>query len=190
MKAFDSSNTATLQNYSTAFAADSLIISFPDSGQYQLKAEYHGSTTVTTFSQAMVNGDVYVPLSAATSSSGMDTNGNPSADTENNVLTIVVDGTSYVLRFRRRANNPPASITGINHSTYAFTCVVNGSGGDPQTINGDNLSSIQELRWSVNSLGGTAYFTGNQMTPLSNGNISVTATLVNETDVSATKFCH
>lgn len=188
---FTYNSASTAYNHSTFFAADSLVLSFPASGQYRLKAEYHGSSTVTTFSQAMVNGEVHVPLSAATSSSGMDANGNPNADTENNVLTIEVNPgnsgfeTTYTLRFRRRANNPPASITGVTHSAYAFTCVVNGSGGAPQTINGDNLASIQELRWSVNSLGGTAYFTGNQMTPLSNGDITVTATLMNETDVTA-----
>ncbi|MDD3104408.1 MAG: LamG domain-containing protein, partial [Candidatus Cloacimonetes bacterium] len=189
---FTYDSTRSTYDYSTNFATESLKLSFPASGQYQLKAEYHGSSTITTFTQAMVTGDVYVPLRIAASSAGMDANGNPNADTQNNVLTIVVNPgnagfeKTYTLRFRRRANNPPTSITGINHSAYAFDCVVNGSGGTPQTINGDNLSSFQELRWSVNSLGGTAYFTGNQMTPLSNGNISVTATLANVPTISAT----
>lgn len=189
---FTYNSASTTYNHSVFYADSSLQISFPTTGQYQLKAEYHGSSTVTTFSQAMVNGDVYVPLTVAASAAGMDANGNPNADTQNNVLTIVVNPgntgfeKTYILRFRRRANNPPASITNINHSGYAFSCVVNGSNTTAASTNGDNLSSIQELRWSVNSLGGTAYFTGNQMTPLSNGNISVTATLANETDVFAT----
>ncbi len=194
LEAFTYSSATTTYNHSTNYAADSLQISFPDTGQYQLKAEYHdsSSSSVSTFTQAMVNGDVYVPLTAAASSDGMDASGNPNADTQNNVLTIVVNPgntdfeTTYTLRFRRRADNPPASITSISHISYAFTAVVNGSNTAAETTNGDNLSSLQELRWKVNSQGGTAYFTDDQMTPLSDGDITVTATLANNPDISAT----
>ncbi|MCK9583954.1 MAG: hypothetical protein M0R69_03465 [Candidatus Cloacimonetes bacterium] len=186
-------NKSTLTyNYSTSYADSSLLFTFPASGQYQLMAEYHGSSTETTYTQSMVTGEVDIPLRVAASASGMDTSGNPNADTQNNVFTIVVNPgntdfeQTYTLRFRRRAENLPNSITGITHAAYAFSAVVNGSNNTAATTNGDNLSSLQELRWSVNSLGGTAYFTGNQMTELSNGNITVTATLVNNSTIKAT----
>jgi len=192
MDAFTYSSATTAYNYSTYYAADSLKISFPAAGQYQLTAEFHGSSTETTFSQALVSETVYVPLNPATSSSGMDSNGNPNDDTQNNVLTIVVNPgnndfkKTYTLRFRRRANNPPANISNITRTSYAFTCVVNGSEGTPQTVNGDNLSSLQDLRWSVNSDTGTGYFDDNQLKPLSNGDVTVTATLVDDSSISAT----
>ncbi|MFA6692095.1 MAG: hypothetical protein WCR98_08985, partial [Saccharofermentanales bacterium] len=53
---FTYASETTAYNHSTPFAADSLKLSLPASGQYQLKAEYHGSSTVSTFTQAMVNG--------------------------------------------------------------------------------------------------------------------------------------
>ncbi len=173
-------NSATLEyNYTTTTAAAYLNITFPTSGAYKLKAEYFGSSTVTTFAEEKVTGVVTVPLRYAETSAGMATDGNPNAHTQNNVLTIVSDpgGTNeetYTLRFRRRAENVPTSIDNVIRTGNIFTCDIN---VDNSTINGDAISSYEDVVWSVNSDTGTAYFTGNQMTPLSNGDITVTATL-------------
>ena len=129
-----------------------------------------------------------MPLKYAETSVGMDANGNPNADTQNNVLTIVADpdtkaATTYTLRFRRRAENVPTSITNISQAGNTFTCDINTSHLD---INGDAISSYKEVDWSVNSDTGTEYFTDNILTPLSNGNITVTATLRNKRNITAT----
>lgn len=192
MNPFTYSSATTVYNHSTHSYADSVELSFPATGQYQLKAEFHGSSTVTTFDEGMVAGTVFVPLKPAESSAGMDANGNPNADTQNNVLTIVVNpGNSgfektYTLHFRRRANNPAASITNLSDTAYAFSAIALGSGSTAEIINGDNIASLQKKRWSVNSISGTGYFSENQLIGLSNGDVTVTATLENAPNISVT----
>lgn len=180
---------ATLEyNHTTYAAANALKLTFPTSGSYQLEAKHYGTSTVTTFTQAMVTGEVVVPLTYAGSSAGMDTSGNPSGNTQNNVLTIVVDKgtgteTTYTLRFRRRAENVPTSITNIVQAGNSFTSTINVA---TSATNGDAISSYNDVDWSVNSNTGTGYFTGNVLTGLSNGDITVTATLRNYTSISKT----
>lgn len=188
MLPFQDSITPGTYNYCTSYAASSLLLTFPASGSYQLTAEYHGGSTEITFAQEMVNGEVEIPIYAATTSTpnGIDESGNPNSDTQNNIVTIVVDTQTYILRFRRRAENIPSNITINEPSGNTFSAMVTGSTIGASDINGDTLSSLQELRWSVNSLGGTAFFTENEMTPLSNGDITVTATLVNNATIAAT----
>jgi len=127
-----------------------------------------------------------IAFAPAISSDGMDSNGNPNADTNSNVLTIVADpGESnektYILRFRRRADTTPTVIN-ITENAYEFTSLVTGA---TSAINGDNIASLQVIRWSVNSGTGTAYFNDNQLIPLSNGDVTVTATLVNNNSITA-----
>ncbi|MBI9032762.1 hypothetical protein JEZ13_12290 [bacterium] len=181
-------NTNTYEyNYTTFYPADSLKVTFPSAGSYQLEAKFYGTTTETTFTQALVNDCICIPLSPAISSDGMDSNGNPNADTNSNVLTIVADPgetneTTYTLRFRRRADTTPTAITNIDETSYEFSSLVTGAFS---TINGDNIASLQVIRWSVNSGTGTAYFNDNQLIPLSNGDVTVTATLVNNNSITA-----
>jgi len=42
-------------NYTTFYPADSLKVTFPSTGSYQLEAKFYGTTTDTTFTQALVN---------------------------------------------------------------------------------------------------------------------------------------
>ncbi len=182
-------NTNTTEyNYSTFYPADSLKITFPSAGNYQLETTFYGSISgnQTTFIQALVNGCICVPLIEAESSTGMDGNGNPNANTNSNVLTIVSDPGEanekiYTLRFRRRADTEPTTIV-ISETAYEFSALVTGVSS---IINGDNIASLQETNWSVNPITGTAYFNGNQLIPLSNGDVTVTATLENDNSISA-----
>ena len=188
LQPFSYAQSTMTYNYSTPYAASSVKLILPE-GSYQLTAVYHGdTTTTTTFAEATVTGEVIVPLLAATSSGGMDDNGNPNIDTQSNVLTIVAGEDTYTLRFRRRVENLPSEISGITgFDTNTFAANVSGSTLAAYTINGDNLrtsaeqAELSKLRWSVNSITGTAYFggdAGNEMTKLSNGVITVTATLI------------
>lgn len=192
MQPFNYVSTTTDYNYATSAATNFLTITFPTTGDYKLTAIHYGgengNTATTAYSDSLVNGIISVPLKYAETSAGMDANGNPNADTQNNVLTIVSDpgtGTeaTYILRFRRRVENVPTSIDNINQVGNTFTCNINVANS---TINGDAISSYKYVDWSVNSLTGTGYFTNNTLTPLSNGNITVTATLRNKRDVTAT----
>ncbi len=194
MENFNYDSATTEYNYSTYSAAEFLKLTFPATGNYQLEAKFFGSSIVTTFTQASVNGIITVPLTFAGTSAGMDASGNPNADTQNNVLTIVADYDSadpktYTLRFRRRAENLPTAGTNITISGTVgstFTALVTGSNTNAANINGDNLSSLQEINWSVNSDTGTAYFDDDDLIGLSNGTITVTATLRNNASISAT----
>ena len=191
--AFSYNKATTAYNHTTYAAAAALKITFPTTGQYHLTASHHGTNensvleTITTFIGALVTGVVNVPLIPAGSATGL----NFDSDTENNVLTIVTnpDNTgfkkTYTLRFRRRAENVPTSITGIVQDGNAFTCDIN---VDTSEINGDAISSLQEIIWSANGVTGTGYFANdsNVLVPLSNGDITVTATLKNSLNISAT----
>ncbi|MDZ4121263.1 MAG: LamG domain-containing protein, partial [Candidatus Cloacimonadaceae bacterium] len=183
----------TLYNHTLRHEVEALSLTFPAEGQYRLSGTYHGSPDEAIFTQDMVTGSHTVYLKEAQSSSGRDANGNPNGNDENNVLTIVVNPgntdfeKTYTLRLRRRLYCPIASLANITHTGYAFSCTILGDdSGSPQpsVVNGDTIPTVQSIRWSVLPITGTAYFSGNQMYPLSSGDIKVRAASQNGVSVS------
>lgn len=181
---FTYDNNTDTYNYAIRHEVEAISITFPSEGQYQLLGVYHGSPDSTIFTQSMVTGSHTVYLNVAQSSAGRDANGNPNANDQNNVLTIVVNpGNSgfeatYTLRLRRRLYCPIASLSTITSSGNFYSCTINGddSGSPkPSDVNGDAIATVQTLYWSVIPVTGTAYFSGNELVPLSSGNIKVKA---------------
>lgn len=184
--------STTSYSYALRHEVEAINLEFPAQGQYRLSAAYHRSSTpndtLIIFNETNVNGNRTIYLQKATNSDGRDANGQPNANTLNNVITIVVNPgnagfeTTYTMILRRRIYCPIASITNISHNGYSFTCTLTGNDNidpKPSVVNGDTIPTNQSVNWSVKPITGTAYFVGNQMQFLSGGTVRAVAKTTN-----------